>query len=283
MKMNNLNDGLPLISLISLCLCAIGQPVLGQSPSLVVLAESHFDDRDILADGWQGTNNATLNWVPGGPTLASTGYISVSQDAGDGLEMYFVAPSKFLGDKHTAYNGYLTFYLKQSATSSLYKPDPFVLLSSSNLVLSYYLHTVPGTQWQAVAVPLNENVGWFNSTSNQLATKEDFQVVLKATSRLWIAGEYSNHNSDETDLDDVQLLAQPSGPPQPTLALASYAGISISGEVGASYRIEFRRSLDATNDWQQLAELVLPASPYLFFDTNSISAPGRFYRAVSEP
>jgi|ERR1035438_9603641 hypothetical protein len=250
---------------------------------VVVLAESHFDDTNVAAGGWQGTNNATLNWHPGGATLASKGYISVSQNGGDSLEMYFVAPSTFLGDKHTAYNGYLTFYLKQSATSQLYKPDPFVFLSSSNLVLSYYLHTVPGTQWQSFTLPINENVGWFNSTSKRLATKEDLQSVLKAISRLWIAGEFSSNNFDETDLDDVQLLAQPSGPSLPTLSLAFYAGISINGEVGASYRIEFKGSMDATNDWQELAELVLPVSPYLFFDTNSVSATKRFYRAVVMP
>jgi hypothetical protein len=41
--------------------------------------------------------------------------------------------------------------------------------------------------------------------------------------------------------------------------------------------------MDATNDWQELANIVLPVSPYLFFDTNSISAPRRFYRAVLKP
>jgi hypothetical protein len=142
---------------------------------------------------------------------------------------------------------------------------------------------VPPRTWTSYDVPLNENVGWFNVTSNKLARQDDFNKVLKAVTRLWIRGEYSYNNFDETDLDDVQLLAQPSGPSQPTLSLASYAGISISGEVGASYRIEFRGSMDATNDWQELANIVLPVSPYLFFDTNSISAPRRFYRAVLKP
>ena len=101
--------------------------------------------------------------------------------------------------------------------------------------------------------------------------------------RLWIRGEYSYNNFDQTDLDDVQLLAQASGPSQLTLTLASYAGILINGEVGTSYRIEFRGALSATSDWQKLTDLVLPVSPYLFFDTNSISAAMRFYRVATNP
>lgn len=282
-KINKVHHRFPLIPLVALCLGAVSQPALGQSAPLVVLAESHFDDTNILADGWQGTNNSTLAWHAGGATSNSIGYISVSQNRGDGLTMYFVAPPTFLGNMHRAYNGFLRFTLKQSATSSTDGGGDFVFLGSSNVVLSFTLRVAPTTTWQAFEVPLNECVGWFNVTSNRFATQDDFYMVLKAVTRLWIRGEYSYNNFDETDLDDVQLLAQPSGPSQPTLTLASYAGILINGEVGASYRIEFKGALNATNDWHELTNLVLPVSPYLFFDTNSISAPRRFYRLVANP
>lgn len=261
--------------------------VSSASAPLVVLAESHFDDINVAVDGWQGTNDAsgpeTLTYAIGGATSNSVGYIYVSETAGDGSTMYLVAPAKFRGDQHAAYNGFLKFNLKQSATSNTDGAGNFVLLGSSDVLLAFTLRTVPPRTWTFYEVPLNENVGWFNVTSNRLATQDDFHAVLKAVTRLWIRGEYSYNNFDETDLDDVQLLAQPSGPSQPTLSLASYAGISISGQVGASYRIEFRGSMDATNDWQKLAELVLPVSPYLFFDTNSPSSSQRFYRAVLMP
>jgi hypothetical protein len=283
MKINKVNHRFPLIPMVALCLGAISQPALGQSAPLVVLAESHFDDTNILADGWKGTNYATLTWHGGGAMSNSIGFISVSQNRGDGLTMYFVAPPKFLGNMHRAYNGFLRFSLKQSATSSTDGGGDFVLLGSSDVLLSFTLRMVPATNWQFFDVPLNEGVGWFNVTSNRLATQDDFYTVLKTVTRLWIRGEYSYNNFDQTDLDDVQLLAQASGPSQLTLTLASYAGILINGEVGTSYRIEFRGALSATSDWQKLTDLVLPVSPYLFFDTNSISAAMRFYRVATNP
>ena len=214
LKCHKTNNPLIPVVLLALLASIFCQSALGQQ--LVTLASSHFDGTN-STDGWQGTNNATLAWHTGGATSNSVGFISVSQNHGDGLEMFFVAPTNYLGDQHAVYNGFLVFNLKQSATAELYIPDPFVLLSSTNLVLRYYPYFVPGTNWQSFELPINENAGWFNATSNRPATKEDFQAVLKNLTRLWIAGEYSSQSFDETDLDDVQLLGQPTGPVQPVL------------------------------------------------------------------
>ena len=156
LKFHKSNNQLMLAALLAVLAGIFCQSALGQQ--LVTLASSHFDDTN-ATDGWQGTNNAKLDWHAGGATSNSVGYISVSQNHGDGLEMFFVAPSNYLGDQHAAYNGLLVFNLKQSATTELYIPDPFVLLSSTNLVLRYYPYFVPGTNWQSFKVPLNENAG----------------------------------------------------------------------------------------------------------------------------
>ena len=280
LKLRKTNNQIVLSALLVLLASIFCQSALGQQ--LVTLASSHFDGTNVT-DGWQGTNNAKLDWHAGGATSNSVGYISVSQSAGDGLEMFFVAPPKYLGDQHAAYNGFLVFNLKRSPATSLYIPDPFVLLSSTNLVLRYYPYFVPGTNWQSFELPINENAGWFNATSNRPATKEDFQVVLKNLTKFWIAGEYSSQSFDETDLDDVQLLGQPTGPVQPALALAMYAGITINAQVGASYRIEYQNTLAAGTNWLKLADVVFPYTPYLFIDQTSPSASSRFYRAVLNP
>jgi hypothetical protein len=61
-----------------------------------------------------------------------------------------------------------------------------------------------------------------------------------------------------------------------------YAGLTVTGTAGAPYQIQYKNSLSSTN-WLPLANILLPSSPYWFFDTNSPSAPQRFYRVVANP
>jgi hypothetical protein len=84
---------------------------------------------------------------------------------------------------------------------------------------------------------------------------------------VWIAG------NNGVLLHSLQLAA---------MDIHMYAGLSISGSIGATYEVQYSTKVN-TNNWQPLADIVLPTSPYLFFDTNSPSAPQRFYRAVLMP
>lgn len=68
----------------------------------------------------------------------------------------------------------------------------------------------------------------------------------------------------------------------PSLSLALYAGLTITGRVGANHRIEYATEL-APEEWRTLAEIALPESPYLFVDRESANAPRRFYRAIELP
>ncbi len=61
-----------------------------------------------------------------------------------------------------------------------------------------------------------------------------------------------------------------------------YAGLSITGIVGRSYRIESVYNLNS-NNWSTAATIFLNSSPYLWFDADSVNAPKRFYRAVLLP
>jgi len=251
-----------------------GAPV---ASALVTLAASDFE---VNADGWHGTNTMngpeTLTYNTGGATSNSVGYISVSESQGG-------SGSMFLGDQRAAYNGLLRFSHKQSATSQDWGGGNFVRLGSSNLLLSFSLSATPPTTWQFREIPLNENVGWLNVTSNRFATQADFVAVLRSLDRLWIRAEFSYQSFDRSDLDDFELLGQPSGPLQPGLVAATFAGITIEGAVGRSYEIQYRTVLDGVESWQHLADVVLPCSPYLFIDETSPTGARRFYRAVLNP
>ncbi len=63
------------------------------------------------------------------------------------------------------------------------------------------------------------------------------------------------------------------------LGLATYAGLTITGFVGRTYRIE--SSLDMST-WNAETTLLLTQSPYLWFDLNSLGQK-KFYRALLLP
>ena len=67
-------------------------------------------------------------------------------------------------------------------------------------------------------------------------------------------------------------------PEPPTVQIAAYIGLQVSGTVGATYRVEYTLDL-ATPNWLPIAEFVLPKSPYTYFDPVPINqTPKRFYR-----
>lgn len=67
---------------------------------------------------------------------------------------------------------------------------------------------------------------------------------------------------------------------RPTMELALYPGLTISGEIGGTYQIQFRTNL-ADLQWQLLKEVTLTQSPWLYLDTEATSTgERRFYRII---
>ncbi len=95
------------------------------------------------------------------------------------------------------------------------------------------------------------------------------------------AGLYSVviHNSFGTATSDSAELAVASS----SLRIQLFAGLTIEGFSGRTYRIEFAPNLVQTNVWSPLITLVLPTSPYLWVDTQVPATSNRFYRAVLLP
>ena len=89
--------------------------------------------------------------------------------------------------------------------------------------------------------------------------------------------------------DDVWVSLSTDGrllhyaPPPPSVAIQMYAGLTISGQIGATYQIQYSPKLNSPTNWATLTNLTLPSSPYLFFDAASASRPVSFYRAVLAP
>jgi hypothetical protein len=66
--------------------------------------------------------------------------------------------------------------------------------------------------------------------------------------------------------------------------LKFYAGTTLAGGVGSSYRVDYADVIGGvTNAWQVLTNLTLPHSPYLVVDPGSPGRNQRFYRAVPVP
>jgi len=68
------------------------------------------------------------------------------------------------------------------------------------------------------------------------------------------------------------------------LGIQTYAGLTITGEVGKVYSIEYVTDLGQTNTpsaWRCLEYLQLPAGPYLWADKSAPATGKRYYRAVA--
>ena len=67
------------------------------------------------------------------------------------------------------------------------------------------------------------------------------------------------------------------------LRIDMYAGITIDGQVGQNYRLEYAPTLGGQTNWQTLTNVTLTNTSYLFIDLDSPRSPRRFYRALLSP
>jgi NHL repeat len=98
-------------------------------------------------------------------------------------------------------------------------------------------------------------------------------LAVDAAGRLWIA-DTGNQRIRRVSFSTV---------PTTGFSLNMYAGLSITGMLGRSYRIEFTGSLAESNAWTPASFITLTSSPTLWFDADSPNRQNRFYRAVLLP
>jgi gliding motility-associated-like protein len=175
---------------------------------------SNFDTNN---EGWQ-TRDYPSGVAPNQSYRATGGNPSGHISAKDGFPLpgstvYFVAPSKFLGNKSWAYNNTLSFDLKIETGSFFYEDD--VILEGNGITLAYDMPNNPTTSWTTFTCTLNETSGWKVGTRlGATATKAQIQSVLCDLTKLWIRGEFFSNLfvADEGFLDNVSLTVTPCTP-----------------------------------------------------------------------
>ncbi|MEW6156060.1 MAG: immunoglobulin domain-containing protein [Verrucomicrobiota bacterium] len=97
----------------------------------------------------------------------------------------------------------------------------------------------------------------------QLEHEGNYRVVIR-----------SHLGSVTSDAVKINVLIQPK------TSIATYAGITIEGQIGRAYRIDRTENPADPSSWQPLTTLTLTNRTQIFFDLESPAMPKRFYRAV---
>ncbi len=170
------------------------------------LAGSSFDAND---EGWSVNGDAAgkieLRSVGGNPGGHVCGKDGVNADL-----WYFVAPSRFLGDKSNVYEQRLTWDLKQDQMFQQVSGRD-VVIQGTGLTIIFNLKATPGREWTAYSARLDAtaNSGWRvdqpgggDPTTFPFATEAEMRSVLKNVTSLRFRGEFTD-GPDSACLDNV--------------------------------------------------------------------------------
>lgn len=193
---------------------------------------SDFDNAGVGLDGWTVIGDA----VGGVPTYQAAGgnpggFAQVT-DNGQGSVIYWVAPSKFLGNQLGYLGGDLSFDMSQSPLSSLFLAtlgDVQLISPGLTLVTEVFGNAnLPTAAFGSETVSLSTSTDWrIGNRSGAAATLADLQAVLGNLTGLQIRGEISL-SLDTNGLDNV-VLAQPvqtQSVPEPASSALLLAGVS---------------------------------------------------------
>jgi hypothetical protein len=210
----------------NLVLITAGAMLLGIGPARAgVIASSDFENAGDGVDGWTFVSDGSnLQRIASGGNPG--GFLQVTDTAAGGT-IYFVAPSEFLGNMSSAYNGTLTFDLQQSPAGSTFSNDDLILVGNS-ITLAFDTPSDPATTpaWTSYSVSLLASAGWkVGSISGVDATELQLQSVLADLTGISIRAEFNGSDPEVDGLDNV-ILNSPAaeGVPEPgTAGLAAGA------------------------------------------------------------
>ena len=161
------------------------------------------------------------------------------------------------------------------------------VVSSTGAVLTVFVPSPPAFSTQPVSrgATLGETVT-FTVTANGTAPFS-YQWLFNGTNILGATGAtLTLTNVRLTNAGGYQVVVINAGGTNVSrevslnfISLRMYAGLTISGRVGGTNRIE-ASFLETGGTWTPLTTLALPASPYLWVDPDSAGLPRRFYRAI---
>jgi len=178
--------------------------VSGASP--VAAGPASYFDSD--AEGWSALGDFAVpaTWVASGGN--PDGNISVVDSVSGGV-IYFVAPSKFLGNQLAAFGQTLSFDLKQHTLASNQFNAVDVSLAGGGLTLVLDTAVNPAFDaWTHYGVDLSSGPWRVSSLGGAVATDGQIKTALGSLSHLQIRAEYQT-GADTDYLDNVVLETVP--------------------------------------------------------------------------
>jgi probable HAF family extracellular repeat protein len=117
------------------------------------------------------------------------------------------------------------------------------------------------------------NIPGATATSYMIANAQDDDLGLYSVR---VSNDFGSATSNDATLEVDERDDSPLN-----LSVALYAGVTIPGGVGRTYRIE--ASEPGVPAWQTVETVTLNVTPYLWVDPTTPGRPGRLYRAVPLP
>ena len=199
--------------------------VIGCSPTAPEFSTFNVND-----EGWVVQGDPDLTYEESGVAVPEYGgeyageYIWVNDSVSGGV-MYWVAPSKYLGDKSHYHGKYLKYALREFYRDGYAFPAADVMLvSNDGTILVYfnrdnYDNYKPDDSWtNQYEIKLDSSAGWKDATgislsstgsfltqySDELTSATDTQIsgVLGSLAALYIRAEFT-HGADIDALDNV--------------------------------------------------------------------------------
>jgi hypothetical protein len=177
--------------------------------------------------------------------------------------------------------------------------------TNATLILPAVTRALEGTYWlvasnalgQATSAPIVavvSNVDPERFVALRWPGHADSGLALESTDRLGPGAVWhtlSNYPPATTEQRFVELEAAAAGfyrlsgsGGAPVSAMAGFVNWwRFQAPAGSQHRIEYVTAATGWTNWLQLTNLVLPASPYLFLDYDSLGAPARLYRTTLGP
>lgn len=184
-------------------------------------------DSDI--EGWTILHS---NGVEALPDFFATGgnpdgYISGTDTMGGGPYAY-QAPSKFLGNQSSLYDGMLNFDLivnmLNAPADGINFFDVVLGSESADLEIWFDLSPEPTTSWTSYSLLLSETGGWSKKSTGIAATKEEIQTVLSDLTSLAIRGDWHTIiGPDTSGIDNVAFVQKDASSqvPEPSTILGT--------------------------------------------------------------
>jgi len=312
----NARNSLALLAFVALASRVAAQPTAPYTPDANTVVLDHFDGstvgtvaayRSVPGCGTQApAASPNFAYGAGQPGFGQAFTLSPPTGEPDGSATYVTYPGGQLLGQAAGTLEFWVYPTSRGGGSSLVTQAPFF-----GACAGYTFHMVldPNGQLQANAHDFGFNM---NSGNNRVLLNTWTHVAVTWSAlgaRLYISGQLvgmdangrgpspgyggsvlvragshvagSNNRIDELRISNIQRQFGPVEPAQ--LDIHHFSGITLSGTVGAQYRIEYLPTIGPTNAWQTLTNLILPASPYVLIDYDSPNAARRFYRAVWLP